>query len=309
MTTIFDIILLAAVVFCALLAVTLGPRESAVAVFLVFGIALAVLWARLDAPDIALAEAALGGGVAGALLVDALTSRRIRPPNAPPPWPLIALGLTAGAAAMTALLAVVSDLPREPGPLPALVDSALDASGSEHAVTSVLLNFRSYDTLLEVAVLVVAAIGAGAMVRSPIHTPRTPSPVIRATIMVLLPLIFLLAVWLLVAGTSRPGGAFQSGAVLGAGLVIAHLTGVPMATPRLSRALALVLVGLVAFLALAGFTAAAGRGWLVLDDAWASWAILGIESVLVLSIGVGLAFIFIANRADAESAVVGGGRR
>jgi energy-converting hydrogenase B subunit D len=40
--------------------------------FIVFGLLMALAWARLQAPDIALAEAAIGAGLTGALLLDAL---------------------------------------------------------------------------------------------------------------------------------------------------------------------------------------------------------------------------------------------
>ena len=39
--------------------------------FIAFGMLLALAWLRLGAPDVALAEAALGGGVTGALLLAA----------------------------------------------------------------------------------------------------------------------------------------------------------------------------------------------------------------------------------------------
>lgn len=39
--------------------------------FVVFGLLMALAWARLDAPDIALAEAAVGAGLSGVLLFDA----------------------------------------------------------------------------------------------------------------------------------------------------------------------------------------------------------------------------------------------
>lgn len=45
---------------------------KAVVLFIVFGLLMALAWARLDAPDIALAEAAIGAGLTGALLLDAV---------------------------------------------------------------------------------------------------------------------------------------------------------------------------------------------------------------------------------------------
>lgn len=52
----------------------------AVVVFIAFGLLMAVAWVRLQAPDIALAEAAIGAGLTGVLLLDAVSHfRRGRP--------------------------------------------------------------------------------------------------------------------------------------------------------------------------------------------------------------------------------------
>ena len=40
--------------------------------FIAFGLLMSLAWVRLDAPDIALAEAAIGAGLTGALLLAAL---------------------------------------------------------------------------------------------------------------------------------------------------------------------------------------------------------------------------------------------
>jgi len=45
---------------------------KAVVLFIVFGLLMALAWARLAAPDLALAEAAIGAGLTGALLLDAV---------------------------------------------------------------------------------------------------------------------------------------------------------------------------------------------------------------------------------------------
>lgn len=47
----------------------------AVAMFVTFGLVVAIAWIRLQAPDLALAEAAIGAGLTGALLL--ITIRRI----------------------------------------------------------------------------------------------------------------------------------------------------------------------------------------------------------------------------------------
>lgn len=53
-------------------ALTSPDLFRAVVLFIAFGLLLALVWVRLDAPDIALAEAAIGAGLTGALLLSAL---------------------------------------------------------------------------------------------------------------------------------------------------------------------------------------------------------------------------------------------
>jgi multisubunit Na+/H+ antiporter MnhB subunit len=172
--------------------------------------------------------------------------------------------------------------------------------GLDHPVTAVLLNFRSYDTLLEVAVLAIAVLGVLAVQREvPAWSRPWPTAVplpIDGLVRILAPVIVLVAGWLLVAGTTRPGGAFQAGALAAAGLILLYLGGRNRVIPA-GRTLRPVLVaGLAGFVAAAFGTALVGDGWLVLDVAWAGTAIVTIEVVVTVSIAGGLAVIFVANR-------------
>lgn len=68
---------------CALLvtaAATLLSRElfRAVVMFIAFGLLMSLAWVRLQAPDIALAEAIIGAGLSGVLLLDAVSHLRSR---------------------------------------------------------------------------------------------------------------------------------------------------------------------------------------------------------------------------------------
>ena len=45
----------------------------AIVLFIAFGLLMSLAWVRLGAPDVALAEAAIGAGLTGALLLSALT--------------------------------------------------------------------------------------------------------------------------------------------------------------------------------------------------------------------------------------------
>lgn len=68
----FDLLLALALLWSAWRALATTDLVRAVVMFIVFGLLMTLAWARLDAPDIALAEAAIGAGLTGTLLLDAL---------------------------------------------------------------------------------------------------------------------------------------------------------------------------------------------------------------------------------------------
>lgn len=74
----FDLLL--GLTVCTTAALSLASRElfRAIVMFIVFGLSMALVWVRLEAPDIALAEAAIGAGITGVLLLDTLGYLRRR---------------------------------------------------------------------------------------------------------------------------------------------------------------------------------------------------------------------------------------
>jgi uncharacterized MnhB-related membrane protein len=82
MTLIFDLLLVMALLWSGLRSLTTPRLDRAVVLFIAFGLLMALAWARLAAPDIGLAEAAIGAGLTGTLLLDAygaLHRRKERP--------------------------------------------------------------------------------------------------------------------------------------------------------------------------------------------------------------------------------------
>lgn len=67
---ILDLLLVVALLWSAVRTLTSPDLFRAVVLFIVFSLLMALAWARLNAPDIALAEAAIGAGITGALLLD-----------------------------------------------------------------------------------------------------------------------------------------------------------------------------------------------------------------------------------------------
>nr|WP_242464246.1 hydrogen gas-evolving membrane-bound hydrogenase subunit E [Halorhodospira halophila] len=280
-----------------------------VVLFIVFGLLMAVTWARLAAPDLALAEAAIGAGITGALLLSAY--RALLPPDSRddgsdsppppvPPWAAVTVAVLAGALIAGIGWAVVGLEPPEQT-AGRLALARLEESGVDNPVTAVLLNFRSIDTLAEVVVLFVAFLAARVVAQDLVHAG--PGDWLRASyrepllvqplIAFVGPMTVLAAGYLLWAGADQPGGAFQAGAVLAALGVLLRLTGRLRPTEETSFAERLALVGgLVLFTAIG--LAGAGVASAVLDypEAWTYELILIIETALMLAIALPLVLLF-----------------
>ena len=69
---IFDLLLALTLVGLAWTALTAKDLFKAIVLFISFGMLMAVAWLRLQAVDIALAEAAIGAGLTGAIFIMAI---------------------------------------------------------------------------------------------------------------------------------------------------------------------------------------------------------------------------------------------
>ena len=69
---ILDLLLAAILLWIAIRSLITPDLFHAIVLFMIFGLLMALAWVRLDAPDIALAEAAIGAGLTGALLLDTI---------------------------------------------------------------------------------------------------------------------------------------------------------------------------------------------------------------------------------------------
>src|SRR4249920_2788576 len=83
MTVIFacEVVLASLLVAIATWTIVARTAFTAIVVFMVYGLLLAIAWVALSAVDVALTEAAIGGGVTSMLLMGAAT--RLRAPKAP----------------------------------------------------------------------------------------------------------------------------------------------------------------------------------------------------------------------------------
>jgi multisubunit Na+/H+ antiporter MnhB subunit len=194
-------------------------------------------------------------------------------------------------------------------PTARLADLALERvpeSGVSNPVTSVLLNFRAYDTLLELAVLLAAVLGIWSTgAAAPGFLPA--GSVLRGLTALVVPLLILTAGYLLWVGGHAPGGAFQAGALLGAAGVILRLSGQPGAgLPSIARLRWLVVLGVLVFVFTGLVLMAGGSGFLTFPATFAKWLILTIETAATLAIGATLAAAYLAGEPPPPSTRPGG---
>ena len=207
---------------------------------------------------------------------------------------LVALVLALALAFVAVLAGAMLELAPAAIDLRLPVAAHLADSGVTHPVTAVLLNYRGYDTLLEIAVLLLALLAILAVVDdAPASPSRVAHPVLQALARLAVPLMIVVAVYLLWAGAVRPGGAFQAGAVLAAAAVLLHLVGLlpGWSRPRLGLRIGLA-AGFVLFLAVAAGLLTQGS-LLQYPPAAAGVLILLIESGLTVSLALILAGLFL----------------
>ena len=74
--TVFEIALAAVVLGLAIWTIAVPDTYSATVGFIAYGLLVALIWVRLDAVDVALTEAAIGGGLGGVVLLGAAARLR-----------------------------------------------------------------------------------------------------------------------------------------------------------------------------------------------------------------------------------------
>lgn len=202
---------------------------------------------------------------------------------------------SAAIAALTAVLIAIVILsgPAAPG-LQAEVAAQLARSGVDNPVTAVLLNFRSYDTLLEVAVLLVVAVATmpapGRRLR-PALAP-TGDMVLIGLIDLVVPVVVVVGAYLLWVGAYAPGGAFQAGALLAGAGVLVSITGRFQFSFGALPARAILALGLLTFTVTAAAVALQTGVFFQYPTAAAGVLILFIEAAATISIAATLVLLY-----------------
>lgn len=309
----FDAVLGLGLLWLAWRALNSSDLFKAIVLFIAFGLLMTLVWVRLNAPDVALAEAAIGAGLTGALLLAALarlgimTDQNVSGASAQPAQSASPVQSPAGSrfshgvlilllsASVAGMSYAVWSLPVYSTGLSMEVAAHLDSSGVSNPVTAVLLNFRGYDTMLELIVLLLAVLGVWSLGGLPPQPEKPAATVLETLSRFLTPVFILAAAYLLWVGADAPGGAFQAGSVLGAAGVLLLLSGWRPRARLMQWPLRLALTaGAGAFILLGLLTLLLEKQLLAYPVAQAGRMILLLESLATVSIAATLAILFLS---------------
>ncbi|WP_425953715.1 hydrogenase subunit MbhD domain-containing protein [Xylanimonas sp. McL0601] len=231
-----DQIVFVLLIVFALAAVFASCLKHAIITSGVFGLWASLAYLLHHAPDVAISEAVVASSLGTVLLI--LTIRNygdIKVPGIPRMiWQrkgadLVMLGTTA-----LVLFLTVSTPQVEIGPVrDAVMGNFLDSSGVVNPVTSVLLHYRVFDTVLEALMLLVAVLGVMHLSDAKIGGPAAAGygslsarhPTMVKALQILTPVLIIVGVALIVGDPITPGGGFQGAGLLAAVIVSRYLAG------------------------------------------------------------------------------------
>lgn len=239
MIVVFSLFLLSLLVVTAIAIVRSENLFSAVMLSGIFSLLMALNFFILDAADVALTEAAVGAGVSTVLLLGALaltpTEERRRKRERK-----VAATLVTVTMIFLAISYASFDQPRIGDPdapvhrhvAPWYLEQTPELIDIPNVVTAVLGSFRGYDTLGEVYVVLTAGIGVLFLLSAgrPGLLPHRREPRIQSSLKshliphvvgrVLIPFIVLFGLYVQFHGEYGPGGGFQAGAIIAAGIIL-----------------------------------------------------------------------------------------
>ncbi len=219
------------------LATAVMHRNRLVAVLMVglVGLIISLLFAHFSAPDLALTQ----------VLVEIVTVILVLLamyflPEATPPESSLARRIRDGVLAVAAGVGIAAlsyamlTLPADSISSFYLTESK-PAGGGTNVVNVILVDFRGFDTLGEITVLGIAAVGILAMIRGlvllgperdwlgrPWSSDRHPLVLVTVS-KLLLPIALLVSAFLFLRGHNEPGGGFIAGLVTGVALILQYI--------------------------------------------------------------------------------------
>ena len=172
MTYSFELVLVALVLVTAASAMLVKDLISAVFILGSYSFFLAIVWAWLGAVDLAFVEAVVGAGLSTVFFLLTLAGTRPEDTVIKRTRPPVAAFLALVPVALLLLYAATAlpafGEPAAPASLhvaPYYVENSLAQTRTPNFVTSIIMDYRGFDTLIETCVIFVAGVASAAVLR------------------------------------------------------------------------------------------------------------------------------------------------
>jgi multisubunit Na+/H+ antiporter MnhB subunit len=270
--------------------------------FIAYGLLLTLAWVRLHGVDVALTEAAIGGGLTGALLIGAATRLRKTEAAARAETPGAFTRVLAALVAALVSAALAICVLALPDPAPSLapqVAANIAVTEVGNPITAVLLAFRAMDTLLEAIVLLFALVGVWSLAPDRVWGGRPgpqqyadPNGILAYVARVLPPIGIMVGMYIFWVGADHPGGKFQGATIIAAMWLLTIMAGLTDAPPISRTWLRIGLVaGPLVFIAIGIAGATSAGAFLAYPEGFAKPLIIAIELALMPSLALILALM------------------
>jgi multicomponent Na+:H+ antiporter subunit A len=306
-------------VVAALGAATVRRRFSAALFLGAAGYAMAGLFVVYGAPDLALTQVAVEtlSTVVFVLVLRWLPARFER--QSTTRRRVVRLGIAGLVGAMVFVFAITAGSSRTERPISGeMVERAVPDGHGRNVVNVILVDFRGFDTLGEITVLVAASIGAVALARVGLRAsarPRASNPeapeapemaeapdpaerlvFVELSVQVIFYVVVMGSLWLLFAGHNQPGGGFVAGLLAGSAITLRYIAGgiAEVRARSRFRPWTVLGTGLLVAVVVAGFPLLGGGSVLDVASGTLDVPVIGdvhLSSALAFDIGVYLTVI------------------
>jgi multicomponent Na+:H+ antiporter subunit B len=238
----YNAVALTLALICAVVSLSIRDVMASAIVFGAYSFLMCIVWNAMGAADVAFTEAAVGAGVSTVFFI-ATIYRTTRISNYTKK-DLFVKSLTSIVVSIMglALIAVITDFSKW-GNLDSPVNTyvgayyithALEDTGVPNIVTTVLADYRGFDTMFETCVVFVACIAIYSILRRSKEETKASkkrvnfvaydSLILKVCTRIMVPFMQLFALYVLAHGHHSPGGGFQAGVILGASIILLSMS-------------------------------------------------------------------------------------
>ncbi|MDP2327501.1 MAG: proton-conducting transporter membrane subunit [Dehalococcoidia bacterium] len=289
----------------AIAAATSTSRLRAVAALGATGFGMTWTFMRFGAPDLAMTQI-LVETLTVILFIFAFRFLPVRPPEPRTAWRRASIAVAGvGAVGMTAISLAAGSTPAPPVLREFFEAAAVPEAKGRNVVNTILVDFRALDTMGEITVLAVAALGILALLKMagrPVESSwdaTSSGRVLRSAVQATFPVLILFALFLFWRGHDAPGGGFVAGLVAAAAIALYALAYDAPTARRLLRVSPATLIGGGLLVALAAAVASVLTGEPAFTALW-GYATIGSTEVklgtpLLFDLGVLLVVLGVAS--------------